>query len=177
MKEKNIYKLTLSAFFIALGAVTGSIFYIPFLGGKMFPVQHFINVASGVLLGPVYGVANAFLISLLRNIMGTGSLLAFPGSMIGALLAGLFYKKFKNIYASALGEVIGTGFIGAILAYPIAKLLMGKKVAALAFVFPFSLSCIGGAVFAVIFLSIPAVKGILNNEAKKINKRGSESHV
>ncbi|WP_034850098.1 energy coupling factor transporter S component ThiW [Clostridium hydrogeniformans] len=165
--EKKVYKLTLSALFIAMGTLTGSLFYIPFLGGKMFPVQHFLNVIGGVLLGPYYGVLNALSISLLRNIMGTGSILAFPGSVFGALLAGLFYKRFKNIYLSALGEVIGTGGVGAILAYPLATIVMGKEVAGLAFVFPFSLSCIGGAVLALILLNIPIIRGVINNKAKE----------
>ena len=164
--HKKIYKLTLSALFIAMGTLTGSLFYIPFLGGKMFPVQHFLNVLGGVLLGPYYGFLNALSISLLRNIMGTGSILAFPGSIFGALLAGLFYKKFKNIYLVALGEVIGTGVIGAILAYPLATIVMGKEAAVFAFVFPFSLSCIGGAILALILLNIPMIKGLTSNKIK-----------
>ncbi|KPU45539.1 thiamine-precursor transporter protein (ThiW) [Oxobacter pfennigii] len=169
MKSKNIYKLTLSALLVAFGVLSGSVFYIPFLGGKMFPVQHFINVFSGVLLGPLYAVVNAFLISLLRNIIGTGSLLAFPGSIIGAFLAGLLYKKFKSIYWSALGEVIGTGTIGAIAAYPVSVFLMGKEAAIFAFVVPFSLSTVGGAIFAVIILSLPVFKKIMADEQKKLN--------
>ena len=35
----------------------------------------------------------AFITSLIRVLMRTGTLLAFPGSMCGALLAGLMYKK------------------------------------------------------------------------------------
>lgn len=173
MKEKNIQKLTLSALLIAFGTITGSLFFIPFLGGKMFPIQHFINVVSAVLLGPFYGIINAFLISLLRNIMGTGSLLAFPGSMVGALLAGLAFKRYKNIYFAAIGEVLGTGLIGALIAYPIAAFLMGKKAAAFTFVFPFSISCIGGAVLAVILLNVPVIRKVLNGERERINKEGN----
>ena len=47
-------------------------------------------------LGPDYAVAIAFLISCLRNMFGTGSLLAFPGSMIGAFIAGMAYKHWKK---------------------------------------------------------------------------------
>ena len=42
-----------------------------------------------VFLGPWYGVAVAFAASLLRNLLGMGSLMAFPGSMCGALLCGM----------------------------------------------------------------------------------------
>lgn len=162
-------KLVTSALFVALGVVTGSIFYIPFLGSKMFPVQHFLNVASAVILGPWYAVANAFLISLLRNIMGTGSLLAFPGSMVGALLAALAYKQTKKVTLAVIGEIIGTGFLGAIIAYPIATLLMGKKVALFAFVFPFSLSCIGGAIMALVFLKVPIINKLIVMKGETTN--------
>jgi energy coupling factor transporter S component ThiW len=86
-------KLTLSALLIAIGTLTAHILYIPVGVAKCFPIQHAINILSAVILGPWYAVANAFLTSLVRNILGTGSLLAFPGSMIGALLAGILYKK------------------------------------------------------------------------------------
>ena len=163
--QSMVYKLTLSGLFIAFGTVTGSVLYIPFLGGKMFPVQHFLNVVAAVVLGPFYGVANAFCISLLRNILGTGSILAFPGSMVGAFLAGIVYKKFKNIYLTAVGEFIGTGILGALIAYPMATMLLGKKVAAFAYVFPFSLSCAGGAILAVILLSVPVIRKVIKREA------------
>ncbi|HYE10582.1 MAG TPA: energy coupling factor transporter S component ThiW, partial [Patescibacteria group bacterium] len=84
-------KMTLSSLLIAIGVITGNMIFIPVGAAKAFPVQHTINVISAILLGPGYGVAIAFCISLLRNILGTGSLLAFPGSMIGALLAGILY--------------------------------------------------------------------------------------
>ncbi|RQD74913.1 MAG: energy coupling factor transporter S component ThiW, partial [Halanaerobium sp. MSAO_Bac5] len=85
-------KLTFAALLIALGTISGHLIYIPVGIAKAFPVQHLINVLSAVLLGPAYAVWNAFAISLFRNILGTGSLLAFPGSMIGAFLAAYLYK-------------------------------------------------------------------------------------
>ena len=88
-------KAALSGLLIAIAVVFGT-FSIPIFGAKMSPVQHFINVVSAVLLGPGYAVGNAFIASLLRNILGTGSLLAFPGSMAGAFLSGILFSKFKN---------------------------------------------------------------------------------
>ena len=70
-------------------AVVGSMLQFPVFGSQCAPVQHMVNVICAVFLGPGYGVAVAFLASLLRNIFGLGSLLAFPGSMCGALLCGL----------------------------------------------------------------------------------------
>ncbi len=92
----------------------------PVLGSKCAPVQHMVNVLCAVVLGPWYGVGVAFVASLVRNLLGLGSLLAFPGSMCGALLCGLVYWKTKNLPATLVGEVFGTGIIGGLLSYPIA---------------------------------------------------------
>lgn len=157
MKTK---KLTLSALFIALGVISAHVIYIPIGVSKCFPVQHTINILSAVLLGPWYAVGNAFIISLFRNILGTGSLLAFPGSMIGAFLAGILYKRFKNNLSALVGEIIGTGIIGALLAFPIAKLILGKDVAALFFVFPFLISTVGGSIIGYTLLTVTKISKI-----------------
>jgi energy coupling factor transporter S component ThiW len=145
---------------IAIGVAAGHLIYIPIGAAKCFPVQHTINVLSAVMLGPWYGVANAFLISLIRNILGTGSLLAFPGSMLGALLAGILFKKFKNRLYTILGEVFGTGIIGGLISFPIAKLLMGKEVGAFFFVIPFLLSTLAGSIIAAVIISIPRIQAL-----------------
>lgn len=164
--EKSLtYKIAISGIFIAIATIFGS-FSIPVFGAKMSPVQHFINVLSAVTLGPAFAVSNAFIASLLRNILGTGSLLAFPGSMIGAFLAGILYRKFEKVELALLGEVIGTGILGALVAYPIAKLVLGKEVALFVYIIPFSVSCIGGALIAYIFLKVPSIKKLLTKGEK-----------
>ena len=92
-----------------------------------------VNVLCAVLLGPRHGVAVAFVASLLRNLLGLGSLMAFPGSMCGALLCGIVYHKTKNLLATLCGEVFGTGIIGGLLAWPVAVFLMGKAAGDIAF--------------------------------------------
>lgn len=150
----NTKKLTCSGILIAIGVMSSHVIYIPVGVSKCFPIQHVINVLSAIFLGPLYALGNAFLISLLRNILGTGSLLAFPGSMFGAVLAGIFYRKFnKDIYA-VIGEVVGTGIIGSLMAFPIASLLMGKKVGAFFFIIPFLLSTIGGSIIAYLIMKV-----------------------
>ncbi|TCT16259.1 energy coupling factor transporter S component ThiW [Natranaerovirga pectinivora] len=145
-------KLTLSALLIAIGTLLGSVIYIPVGVAKCFPIQHTINVISAVVLGPFYAVLNAFIISLLRNILGRGTLLAFPGSMVGALLAGVLYYKYRKTLIAVIGEIIGTGIIGGLLAFPIAKFIMGREVLAFAFVIPFLVSTIGGSLIAYFIL-------------------------
>lgn len=168
--SKFIQHLTLSGLFIALGVILGPIVSIPVGVAKIYPIQHVINVLSSVLLGPVYAIFNAFLISLLRNIFGMGTILAFPGSMIGALLASLLYRKFKTIYVASLGELFGTGILGALAAYPIAVFVLGSKAAAYSFIIPFAASSFGGVIIAMIILHIPAIQ-------QEINIRKGSDHV
>lgn len=126
-------KLTYSAIIAAITTILSSMVYIPLGFAKIFPIQHFANVVSAVLLGPWYAVLQAFLTSTLRNLMGTGSLFAYPGSMIGALLAALLFAKTKKLAFAALGEVVGTGLLGAMATYPIAILFLGRGSGAVRF--------------------------------------------
>ena len=153
MKEKSIRKLTIAGLLVAV-AVVGSLFSIPVLGAKCSPIQHMVNVLGAVLLGPWYAVGMAFAASLLRNLLGLGSLLAFPGSMIGALLCGLFYKVCPKLSVAYAGEVFGTGILGGMASYPIAVVLLNNKAAALfTFVPSFLVSTAVGAAISVIVLA------------------------
>lgn len=147
----NTRKLSLSAMLCAL-AVVGSLLSIPVFGSKCAPVQHIVNIVCAVTMGPWYGIAVAFLASLLRNLLGLGSLLAFPGSMFGAVLCGLVYQKTKHLPATLIAEVFGTAVIGGLCAYPIAIAFMGQSAADLTFyvyVTPFLISTAGGSLLAV----------------------------
>jgi energy coupling factor transporter S component ThiW len=159
---KKTHKLTLTAMMIAIGTLSSNLFYIPIGFTKVFPIQHFLNVLSAVLLGPYYAVAQAFGVSLLRNIMGTGSIFAFPGSMVGALLASLLFWKTRKIYLAFAGEVIGTGIIGALLSYPIATLFLGQKATLFGFIPLFIFSSFVGALLGFIILTIFLKKKVLN---------------
>ena len=119
MKKLSVKKLALAGMLCAL-CVVGSVFSFPMFGSKCAPIQHMVNVTCAVLLGPWWGVGVAFVASLLRNLLGLGSLMAFPGSMFGALLCGLVYHKTKNILATMVGEVFGTSILGGLCAWPVA---------------------------------------------------------
>lgn len=152
--------------FVAIGTLTSHLIYIPIGFTKVFPIQHFINVLTAVLLGPSYAVLQAFSISLLRNMMGTGSIFAFPGSMIGAFLAAYLYKKTKKITFAFFGEIVGTGILGAMVCYPIATLILGQKAALFGFIPSFIVSSLSGSIFGIIILSIllknPSIKSYQN---------------
>lgn len=147
----NTKKIVVSGMLVAL-AVSLSSFSIPIGASKCFPIQHLCNVIAGVFLGPVYGVAMAFCTSLIRNLMGTGSLLAFPGSMVGALLCGMLYQYTGKLTAAYIGEVFGTGILGGILCFPVATMLMGREAALFAYVLPFLMSTACGTAIAVVLI-------------------------
>lgn len=150
----NIRKLTVAGMMVAVGVVL-STFYIPVGMSKCFPMQHLLNVLSGVFLGPYYALGFAFCTALIRNLMGTGSLLAFPGSMVGAFCCGMLYRYVKKLPAAVAGEVIGTGIIGGMLCFPVARFLLGNTEAALfTYVIPFLVSTAGGSALAAVLLAI-----------------------
>lgn len=154
MKKHNVQKLAVAGVLCAV-AVVGSLFSFPVFGSKCAPVQHMVNILCAVLLGPWYGVSVAFCASLLRNFLGLGSLMAFPGSMFGALLCGVMYWKIKKLIPTLIAEVFGTSVLGGLCAYPIAILVMGQSSADIAFyayIVPFLISTAGGAILAGILI-------------------------
>ncbi len=146
---------------IAIGTISSNLVSIPIGFTRVFPVQHFLNVLSAVLLGPYYAVAQALCVSLIRNLMGTGSIFAFPGSMVGALLASLLFLKTRKIYLAFLGEVIGTGILGALLCYPIATLILGQKATLFGFIPLFIFSSFAGALLGFVILTIFIRKNVV----------------
>ena len=163
MKNYQTKKLCMAGIFCAV-AVVGSLFSFPVFGSKCAPIQHMVNILCAVLLGPWYGVGVAFGASLIRNLLGLGSLMAFPGSMIGALLCGIMYWKTRNLPATLLAEVFGTAVLGGLCAYPVAVLFMGVNagtVAFYAYIIPFFVSTAGGAVLSAILLGALLKTGVV----------------
>ena len=151
MKKTLTWKLAMAGILIAVG-VACSPLSIPVGASRCFPVQHLVNILAAVILGPFYGVIMAFLTSLIRVMVGTGTLLAFPGSMCGALICGLVYKYSKNLPLTCIGELFGTSVVGGICAYPIATLLMGKEAALWSYILPFFVSSAGGTIIAAVLM-------------------------
>ena len=156
----KVKKMTVTCVIIAITTLTSNIVYIPVGFTKIFPIQHMTNVLTAVLLGPMYSVAQAFIVSHIRNMAGTGSIFAFPGSMIGAFLSGILFMKTKKLLWAFTGEVVGTGIIGAICCYPLATLILGQKAAVFGFIPAFIVSSFGGAVIGIIVLKV-----LLKNQA------------
>ncbi len=157
MKTKEI---ATAVILVALAVALSPIF-IPVGIAKCFPAQHMVNVLAGVMLGPLYAVSIAAAAGIIRNVLGLGTLLAFPGGMIGAFLAGLAYKGFKNIYLAGAGEVIGTGLLGALASvWIVAPVFMGKSMPVLTLIIAFSVSTVGGTIIGIIALHLLLKAGI-----------------
>ena len=152
MKQQTAVKKLAIASLLTAVAVVGSLFSFPVLGSRCSPVQHMVNILCAVFLGPWYGLASAFAASLLRNLLGLGTLLAFPGSMVGALVCGLTYWGTRNLGAACVGEVFGTGILGGLAAWPIATLILGQTAAVYGYMGPFLISTIGGSIIAGVVL-------------------------
>ena len=163
MKSEQTKKLCLAGILCAV-AVVGSLFSFPVFGSKCAPVQHMVNVLCAVLLGPGWGLGAAFCASLIRNLLGLGSLMAFPGSMLGALLCGIAFWKTKNVPLTLVAEVLGTGILGGLCAWPVAILFMGKSagdVAFYAYIVPFLISTVGGAIISAFLIAALQKTGLI----------------
>lgn len=145
-------KWILAALLAGVGVLLSPLFSFPLGVTRAFPLQHMINIFLAVLCGSRYSMSAAFCTSVIRNLLGTGSLLAFPGSMVGAFLSGFLYSRLHTLWAAVLGEFVGTTLIGGLLSYPIAALFMGSSKGALFYVSLFSISCGAGCVIAYVVL-------------------------
>jgi len=161
MKNKNaLLKLVVLAMMVALGVVISPILRIE----GMCPMAHFINIVCAVLLGPWYSLLCALLIGIIRmTVMGIPPL-ALTGAIFGALLSGVWYRMSKgSILFAVLGEVVGTGIIGAVVSYPVMTYLWGKEGLSWLFYVPSFLcgTLIGGSI-AYIFLRRLTASGMLS---------------
>jgi energy coupling factor transporter S component ThiW len=177
--KKLTLKIAITGCFTALGVVIAP-FHFLFLGTKAFPAQHFINVLAGVMIGPFWGSLTAILIGIIRNLLGLGTIFAFPGGIPGALIVGLSYKVAKKLkrkhyrYAVAFLEPLGTVIIGATISLFIIAPIIGWRPllnlvekagwlpALLTLWFGWSISSITGSAAGYFTLLILDKSGILN---------------
>ena len=154
MNSKSIRKLTIAAMLVAVAVVGQPVFHPNVWLQVLAGAAHGQRAGRGVPRPRAYAFGMAFVASLLRNLLGLGTLLAFPGSMIGALLCGLLYKAWPRLPVAYAGEVFGTGILGGMASYPVAALLMNNASAALfTFVPSFLLSTAVGAAISVLVLA------------------------
>ena len=151
MNTKNgLIKMTFLAMMVAIGVVISPILRVE----GMCPMAHFINIVCAVMMGPWYSLLCAVLIGIIRMMFMGIPPLALTGAVFGAFLSGILYRlsRGRMIFA-VVGEVIGTGIIGAMASYPGMTFLVGREGRSLLFYVPSFLcgTLIGGGV-AFIFL-------------------------
>ena len=164
--SKNLLKMIVLSMLIALGVVISPILRVE----GMCPMAHFINIVCSVFLGPWYSLLCATLIGIIRMVTMAIPPIALTGAIFGAFLSGVFYRisKGKIIFA-VLGEIIGTGIIGAIVSYPVMNFIWGKEGISLLFYVP-SFICgtlIGGSI-AYVFLRKIADNGVLSQIQQRL---------
>lgn len=165
-RQLSIRKMVLSATLAGLAFVLSTFVYFP----SMAPFQHFINVLAAVFLGPWYGCLAAFLSGVMRMLSGR-TIQAIAGAVFGPVLGGLIYRKTKNIYLVFVGEVIGTGIIGALVSYPLMKWFYALDTQSPFFYIPYyAPSAVVGAAMGVLVLLILKRSGTLHRLMEQLNR-------
>lgn len=168
-RSKHLLKMITLSMLVALGVVISPILRVE----GMCPMAHLINIVCSVFLGPWYSLLCATLIGVIR--MATMGIppIALTGAVFGAFLSGVFYRMSggKLLFA-VLGEIIGTGIIGAIASYPVMTFFWGKEGLSWLFYVP-SFICgtlIGGSI-AYLFLRKLTANGMLPRIQSQLGSR------
>ena len=162
----NTRNVAYSVVLVAIGVALAPYTSFPVGIAKINPTQHFVNVVGAVILGPWWATVIAAIIGLIRNVMGVGTLLAFPGGMIGAFLAGIAYRRSRKLFMVGAGEVVGTGFIAPVVsAMFVAPVFMGRAIPLFALVPSFLGSTIVGAVIGILAIKLLDRADIVQLEA------------
>lgn len=160
----NNKKIAFVGLFIALEVLLSGT-SIPVGATKIMPLQHTLNAAAGILLGPWYAMIAAFFTAIIRVSLGTGTIFAFPGGIFGGLVVGYLYKiTGKDI--SVIGEPIGTALIGGTLSALLFAPAIGVSGSVWFFIYLFALSSIPGSIIGYFFVKI--TKRILSNSKNSV---------
>lgn len=159
-------KMVAAAMFACLAFVLNTCVYFP----SMAPFQHFVDVLAAVFLGPWYGCASALLCGILRMMSGR-TIQAITGAVFGPILGGLLYRKTKNIWLVFAGEIVGTGFFGAMASYPLMKWFYGLDAQSPFYYIPFYLpSAVVGAAMGVATLLVLERTGLVARMQNELNR-------
>lgn len=162
----NIKKMVLCAVFAGMAFVLNTFVYFP----SMAPFQHFVNLLAAVFLGPWWACLSAFLCGVMRMMSGR-TIQAVTGAVFGPILGGILWKKTNNIYLVCVGEVIGTGLLGALASYPLMKLFYGLDVQNPLYYIPFyTPAALVGGIMGVMALMILKRSNMLNRFLEELER-------
>ena len=112
--------------------------------------------------------AAAFLCGVMRMLSGR-TIQAVVGAIFGPILGGLLYRKFHNFWVVLIGEVFGTGVVGAMVAYPLMKMFYGLDAQSPFYYIPFyTPSAVVGGCMGVAVLLILKRTGVLNRMKQEL---------
>jgi len=125
MNKRNVLKLVLAGFYVALGVLLPIIFHW-FQLGKIFLPMHIPVLLCGLMLGPYYGGLCGAVVPLLSYLLTNMPPVFFPVTIAMmvelcayGVLAGLFIKKTHHILALILamvgGRIIGVAALAVLL--------------------------------------------------------------
>ena len=152
-------RIALAAVLIAATVVLSPI-HFPIGSSKCYPAQHMVNGIAGVLLGPWYAAVMAFFTGVIRNLLGLGTLHAFPGGIPGGLVVGLVYRYVKRSDLAAITEPLGTVVIGATISALVVAPYLGKAFTVAFWWIAFAASSIPGSILGFVILKSLRATGI-----------------
>lgn len=165
-RDTHVLRTVFLSMLVGLGAVISPILRIE----GMCPMAHLINIVCSVFLGPWYSLLCAALIGIIRMaVMGIPPL-ALTGAVFGAVLSGILYRASKGrLWAAVLGEIIGTGLIGAVVSYPVMEIFYGRTGLSWMYYVPLFISgtLIGGSI-AFVLLTMLSRNGVLREFQQKL---------
>ncbi|MBP3330500.1 MAG: energy coupling factor transporter S component ThiW [Clostridia bacterium] len=174
MKNKNkLIRMIMLSMFVAIGVVISPILRVE----GMCPMAHLINIVCSVFMGPWYSLLCAVLIGVIRMIFMGIPPIALTGAVFGAFLSGVFYRVSKGkIICAVIGEVFGTGIIGAILSYPVMTYFWGRTDLTWLFYVPSFIggTLIGGSIAFVLLIAMNK-SNLLSKFQKMLGVKSYES--
>lgn len=174
-RSPSLLRLTTLAMLVAVGVLISPILRVE----GMCPMAHLINIVCAVLLGPWYSLLCATVIGVLRMALMGIPPLALTGAVFGAFLSGLLYRlSGGRLIFAVLGEIVGTGIIGAMVSAPVMTSLWGYEGITLLYYVP-SFLCgtfIGGSI-AFLLLKKLARSGVLAQLQGKLGARVFDTPV
>lgn len=154
--------------FIALGVILSPL-NIPMGPTKAFPMQHMINVITGILFGPVYAAFVAATVGTIRIALGVGTVFSYPGGIPGGLIVGISYWYVRRSDYAAFTEPLGTSVGAVFSALVVVQFLpramppiLGIENQILLWIVYWLFSCVPGSVLGFAVIKIIRRTGIVN---------------
>ena len=85
----------------------------------------------------------------------------------------MLYRHSHKLMMAYVGEVFGTGILGAIMCFPVASMLMGKEVAVFFYVIPFLSSTLCGTVIAALLIGALCKSGAFQHLGRILEHDGA----